>query len=390
MRGVIAFVFTLIVVVVIAWLGLWWYAEGRLQAGFEAWAKTAAAQGGNVTYSGIQRGTSPQEAVVTVNDLAITLPATGVAAQPVISLPTLGLRIEAASPTTLHLDLPNKISFSAGPNLGFAMNSGSIAETISLNANALFNKSALAYHGGDFAASDVDFLASSGSLLVLHVDGINGHVDFNTEATSGQTALDETLTINGAALSPMMTKFASVPFNGQITTFGFKLNVSGPVPPQVLSLPAQLRADQTDPVAEEKLVMPLVHQWASQGGNGSIGLILAIGPSTASADASLKFDANLQPEGTANLTADHLDAFASAITNAYPQVADSIAQAEAQLTPYITTNSTTGQTLIMHATYGAGSVSINGTKVAPLPPVDWNTLENPPPASDAATSPSGQ
>jgi hypothetical protein len=219
---------------------------------------------------------------------------------------------------------------------------------------------------------------------------MNGHVDFNTDATSSQTALDENLTINGAALSPMMTKFASIPFNGQINTFGFKLNVSGPVPPQVLTLPAQLRADQTDPVAEEKLVMPLVHQWASQGGNGSIGMTLAIGPSTASTDASLKFDANLQPEGTANLTADHLDAFANAITNAYPQVAANIAQAEAQLTTYITTDPTTGQTLAMHATYGAGSISINGTKVAPLPPVDWNTLENPPPAAAPAPSPSGQ
>jgi hypothetical protein len=390
MRGVIAFVFTLIVVVVIAWLGLWWYAEGRMQAGFETWTKTAAAQGGNVTYSGIQRGTSPLEAVVTVTDLAITLPSTGVIAQPVISLPSLALRIEAASPTTLHLDLPSKVSFSAGPNLDFVMNSGSIAETINLNANALFNKSVVAYHGGDFAASNVDFLASSGSLLVLHLDSMNGHVDFDTDATSSQTALDENLTINGAALSPMMTKFASIPFNGQINTFGFKLNVSGPVPPQVLTLPAQLRADQTDPVAEEKLVMPLVHQWASQGGNGSIGMTLAIGPSTASTDASLKFDANLQPEGTANLTADHLDAFANAITNAYPQVAANIAQAEAQLTTYITTDPTTGQTLAMHATYGAGSISINGTKVAPLPPVDWNTLENPPPAAAPAPSPSGQ
>jgi hypothetical protein len=121
-----------------------------------------------------------------------------------------------------------------------------------------------------------------------------------------------------------------------------------------------------------------------------MGLTLAVGPSTASTDANIKFDANLQPEGAADLTANHLDAFASAITNAYPQAADSIAQAEAQLTPYITTDPTTGQTLTIHATYGTGSVSVNGTKVAPLPPLDWTTLENPPPAADPAPASSGQ
>jgi hypothetical protein len=384
MRGVFTFLFTLIVVVVIAWLGVWWYAQGRLQAGFEAWAKTASAQGSVVAYSGIQRGASPLEALVTVSNLTITFPATPSGAQPVMALPTLGLRLDAASPTNLHLDLPHKITVSAGANFDFVMNSGSISETINLNPNALFNPAMLAYHGGDFAFSNVDFLASSGSLLVLHVDSLKGHVDFNPDATASQTALDETFTMNGAALSPFMTKIASVPFNGQISQIGFNLTVSGPVPPQVLTLAAQLHADQGDPAAERKLLVPLVHQWASQGGNGSYGLTLAVGPSTAHTDVALKFDANLQPEGTANLTADHLDAFANAITNAYPQAAGTIAAAEAQLTPYITTDPTTGQTLTIHAAYGAGSINLNGTKIAPLPPVDWTALENPPPAADSS------
>jgi hypothetical protein len=32
----------------------------------------------------------------------------------------------------------------------------------------------------------------------------------------------------------------------------------------------------------------------------------------------------------------------------------------------------------MHIVYGGGTVSVNGQKVGPLPPVDWTTLENPP------------
>jgi hypothetical protein len=390
MRGVVTFLFTFIVVLVIAWLGVWWYAQGRLQSGFEAWAKTASNDGTVVTYSGIQRGTSPLEALVTVTNLTMTFPATRMGGQPLVALPSLGLRLGAANPTALHIDLPKKITFSAGANADFVMNSDTISETIDLNPNALFNNAVPAYHGGEFAASNLDFLASSGSLLVLHVDSLKGHVDFDLNATGSQTALSETFTMNGAALSPFMTKLASIPFNGQINQIGFNLNVSGPVPPQVLTLATQLHADRGDPAAEQKLLVPLFHQWAAQGGNGSYGLKIAIGPSTASTDIALKFDANLQPEGTANLTADHLDAFANAITSAYPQVADTIARAEAQLTPYITTDPQTGQTLTIHATYGAGSININGSKVAPLPPLDWTTLENAQPAAGPPTSPSGQ
>jgi hypothetical protein len=180
-----------------------------------------------------------------------------------------------------------------------------------------------------------------------------------------------------------MVHIASIPFDGKIDQLGFTLDLSGPVPPQIYGVPDAIRAVPHDEVAQQKIVMPIIHQWASQGGSGSLAVTLAIGPSTASADAAVKFDANLQPNGTANLNADHLDEFTSAITSAYPQVADTISAVEAELTPYITNNNQTGQTLTIHATYGNGAVNINGTKVAPLPPVDWNTLENPPAAAPA-------
>jgi hypothetical protein len=381
MRGVIKFVLTLIVVVVLAWLGLWWYAQGRLQGGFQSWAEEQASHGVTVAYGSVQRGTSPLEARLTVTNLTITLPPAQDGAQGVISLPSLVLRIEAASPTVVHLDPPDKISFNAGANVQFVMNSGSIASTEYLDPNALFNKTIYPFRGGDFTATDVDFLASSGSLLVLHIDSFAGHADINLNAGANAPAVDETLTINGLALSPLVTKIASIPFDGKISQLGLSFSLSGPVPPQIYTILDQIRAAEHDPVAQQKLVMPIVHQWASQGGNGTVSLNLAIGPSAASSDAAIKFDANLQPEGTANLTADHLDEFTAAITAAYPQVQDTISTAEAQLTPYIATTPQTGQTLTIHATYGAGAVNINGTKVTDLPPVNWTTLENPPPAA---------
>ena len=390
MRGVITFLFTLVVILVLAWVGAWWYLQSRIQSGFQDWAEKQATHGITIAYSGLQRGTSPTQALVTVTNLTITLPQQPDGVQPVVTLPTLGLRIEMTSPTVFHADLPNKISVNAGANIDVAMNSGSIGLSENLDPNALMNKAVYPFKGGDFAATDVDFLASSGSLLVLHLDSLTGHADINLNATTGQPALAETITINGLALSPLMTKIASIPFDGKINQFGLTLNLSGPVPPQIYTLPDQLKAAGTDEVAQQKLLIPIIHQWASQGGAGSLGLTLAIGPSTASTDAAIKFDANLQPEGTANLTANHLDAFSNAITTAYPQIAGTIAAAEAQLTPYITTDPTSGQTLTMHATYGAGAININGTKIAPLPPIDWTTLENPPPAAVPPAASSGQ
>jgi hypothetical protein len=186
------------------------------------------------------------------------------------------------------------------------------------------------------------------------------------------------------ALSPLMTRIASIPFDGRVGQLNFTLNLSGPVPPAVFSLPDEMRTTQYDPQAQQKIIIPIIHQWAAGGGTGSFATTLAIGPSTANAGATIRFDANLQPNGTASLTASHLDEFTAAITSAYPQVQDTISQAEAQLTPYLTTTATGGQTLGMNATYGPPGVTINGTKVADMPPVNWDALENPPAAPPPA------
>jgi hypothetical protein len=141
----------------------------------------------------------------------------------------------------------------------------------------------------------------------------------------------------------------------------------------------QLDAAPHEPGAEEKLLAPVVHKWASAGGNGKLALNIVVGPSTINAGATLGFDANLQPAGTADLNADRLGDFTTALVNAYPTIQDDIAQVEARASPYITNTPQGGQTLGMHVVYGAGSVSINGQKVSDLPQLDWNALENPPP-----------
>lgn len=385
MRGIVKFLLTLIVILVFAWLGLWWYAQGRLQNGFNNWAAARAAQGWKISYGAIHRGSSPLRAVVSFDNLTVSPPPGRNGDVATMSLPSFALRIEAANPLLLHNDVPNKISISvSGLNTDAAFNFGSIASTVALDPNALFSQGESPVRGGDLAASNIDILASQGSLLVLHIDNLAAHYAVNRQATAGQWAYNGSASMDGIALSPLLTRIASIPFNGKITHLDYALQLSGPVPDGLQTLPAQVQAAKGDKIAEQKLIIPVLHKWAAQGGNGNLSLHLTIGPSTASADAAVKFDANLQPGGTANLTADHLDAFTAAVTNAYPQAQGRIDQAMAQLTPYITTTDQGGQTLGLHVTYGPGAVNINGNKVAGQPKVDWNALENPPPPPPTA------
>jgi hypothetical protein len=379
MRAIVKFLLSLIVVLALVWLGLWWYAQGRLQAGFEGWAEQQATNGIKISYSSIQRGTSPLQALVTIQNMVMTLPPAANGDTGTITLPSLALRIDAATPAVFHTDLPNKILVQIGSNIDAAINTGSIAVSENLDPNAMFNKAVYPFRGGDLSATNVDILASQGSLLVLHIDTIAGHSDINANAGPSDTAMASTTSFDGIALSPILTRIASIPFDGKIGHLALGLTLSGPVPDGLQGLIAQIRANAHDPVAQQKLIMPVIHKWAAQGGNGSASLALTIGPTVANADGNIKFDANLQPEGTANVTATHLDQFFATITNAYPQLQADAAQIQAQLTPYLTTTTQDGQTLTVHTTYGNGTVTINGQKAADLPPVNWTTLENPPP-----------
>jgi hypothetical protein len=376
MRGVIRFLLSLIVGIAILWIGFWWYAEHRLQSGFAAWAEQQAGDGWKVSYDSLQRGTSPMNAELTINHLSLTPPPGPNGEVVTISLPSVGLRIVALNPLVFHTDLPNQIAISAGNNIGLLINTGSIALSENLDPDTLFNRHAYPFRGGDFAASNIQILASS--LLVLHIDSLTSHADVNLQAGANAAAISTLTVLNGLALSPLLTRIGSVPFDGRLAQLLLAATFSGPLPDNLSGLADQLDAAPHDPRAQEELLIPAIHKWAAAGGNGKLALKVLIGPSTIAASGNLAFDANLQPTGTADLSADRLGAFTTALTNSYPELQNDVAQAEAELSPYIGNTPQGGQTLTMHVTYGAGSVTINGNKVAAMPPLDWNALENPP------------
>jgi hypothetical protein len=379
MRTLVKLVLAVVVVLVVAWLGLWWYAEGRLQAGITNWAEQMAANGNGdvkVSYSSMTRGTSPFAATVTLANLQVTAQTSPVQPPFSVALPSFALRIDAANPLLLHFDLPNQVNISGERGDG-VITFGNIDVAEHIDPQSLFNPNVSPLRGGDIQAGNINLLASSGSLLVLHADSYTEHDSLNQAAGAGQTAFATSFTLEGMAVSPLLARLASIPFGGRIGHLALSLKVSGPLPPNLPALLSQLKAGPAGQDDQKQLIQA-VHAWAAQGGsaNGSLGL--AIGPSTLASDGALKFDANEQPAGTANLTADHLDAFTAAITKAYPQVQNTVNTLEARLSPYLSSTNTSGQTLALHVTYGSGNVNINGQPVGTLPAINWATLENPP------------
>jgi hypothetical protein len=362
-------------VLLVAWVGLWWYAEGRMQAGITHWVSTASANPNvKFTYASLARGNSPLAATVTVTDLQATVQTGTGAASVVVTLPSLRLRIAAANPTVVHVDYPPQINISA-PRGDAAVTFGSIDVAESLDPAALFNSTIQPFRGAQANASNINILASNGSLQVLHIDSIAVQGTINRNAGPGDTALAFSESFNGISLSSLLTRLAQVPFNGQIGQFAITFSGSGPLPQNWQDIASQVNAFPADDKADRaKVIFTALHAWAAAGGSGTMGVTLVLGPSTMNADASVKFDANVQPAGTADVTANHLDAFTAAIVAAYPQVQNSVNQIEAQLSPYLSTTNDGGQILTVHVTYGKGAVNVNGQKVSNMPPMDWNML----------------
>ena len=163
------------------------------------------------------------------------------------------------------------------------------------------------------------------------------HSTFNRQAGAGQSALSTSDTLENIAISPLLTRIASIPFDGRIVHLGWNLNVDGPVPADWAALAARYKRGSrrlTRTAAHGSWPRPL-HDWAAHGGSGAGNIGLAIGPSTLHADGDVTFDAKVQPQGHASLTADHLDAFTGAITASYPQLQDTVNAMEARLSPYL-------------------------------------------------------
>jgi hypothetical protein len=239
----------------------------------------------------------------------------------------------------------------------------------------LFNRRIYPLTGGSSTLQDIAVLAD-GAIEILHIDRISVTETVQDAPGPSQTAMTIQEAIDNIALPNWVISRWQLPFGGRISHVQIGLTASGPI--DWSALLQQLDTSQQSVQGRNKMLLQILHGWASQGGNAKANLQLAIGPTTLNAGGSVVFDSNAQPSGTAAITADHLDSFTAALTTAYPPLQQSIAGIEGRFSSYLTTSADSGQTLNVHVTYGKDGVLVNGTKQADMPPLDWNALENAP------------
>ncbi len=381
MRGFIKGLAGLAVLIVLAWLGVWLYAEMRLKQLVAAEISRANASGTvQISYDKLTTSSSPLVASVALTNPSWT--SRPEASGPAFSAhaASIGLHIDLLSPLLLHVDMPLSIAITtadASGALTFAV--ADITETLS--PSLWTGNTSNPITGGDARFAGINLLASNGSLQVAQIDSLVLRESLNAKAGPAQTAmlLDEKL--NHFQLSPILARLINLPFNGQIAYLGLSMRLSGPldwqsIAKQVASLPP---GD-----ARIHFMLQSLHQWALAGGHGQGKLILTLGPSQLKAKGSIAFDNAAQPSGTGHLAVNHLDQLTSALTTAYPALQDDVSQFEARFSPYLTTTEADGQVLTMNTVYGKNGVTINGQKTGEMPPLDWNELLNPPPAPPTA------
>lgn len=376
MRGILRWAAGVILVLAVVWGGLWWYAQGRLQDMLATSAKLHDTSDGSsaVSYDNITKGTTPLAASATIHNVRWSLQTPGTDTPVVIGMAQVKVWIDAVNPLVMHIGLPDRIVVitpKATGNITF----GAIAISAGLDPRTVFNRKIYPLTSQTVAIRDANVLIAGG-FPVLHIDAISGHETFNAGAGAKQTALSAVDRADGISLPPGIVALAHVPFGGKIAHIGFTMTLTGPADWQ--GLMDQLRAPQLSEPDRRKILIETAHGWAAHGGSGQAGLTVALGPTTLKAKGAVTFDAAAQPSGTADVTADHLDAFTAALTNAYPRLQQGIATVETQLSPYLATTSASGQALAVHVVYGKPGVMVNGSRKADMPPLDWTALENPP------------
>jgi len=379
MRSLLKVLVFLVLVLGAAWGALWWYAEGRMQAGVSNWiAATEASGTTQVTYDALTRGASPLAATVTLANPRLTYQPQGVGEPITVSAPSLTLRIDATDPLVLHADLASQINV-ATPRGALALTYANLTDAVQLDPHALFDPRLVPLRGPFSVTADhIALLAAMGGVQVLTVDSFTEQGDVNLQAGPGEDAYDVTLNLTNIALSPLLARLGNVPFGGRVDAVSLSEQVSGPLPED---WPQSYGALQTLPPgpAKRQAMVKLLQNWAAAGGTAKADFGLTLGSTVFKASGNVAFDANVQPGGTAEVSATHLDAFIAAVSAAYPQGAAALNQAQARLTPYLSTNATDGQVLDVHLAYGAGGVTANGQRVADMPKLNWDTLANPPP-----------
>ncbi len=383
MRSVLKGLAGLILLLVVFWLGLWLYAEMRLKQLVSAQiARINQSGAAQVTYDKLTGSHNPLVAAVTLVNPVWSASPPGAGGTPGFRLAAarLGAHVDLRHPFLLHVDLPPRLDFDAQGFMG-ALTFAMADVTEHLSPGVWVGNVSNPVTGGEarFAAINLLGLDSTGSLQIAQIDTLAAREDVNVKAGPDKTALALDWQANGARLSTLFVKLFNAPYNGEIAHLEMKVALSGPLLPPPPAPPGE----------GDKALIRQLHQWALAGGNGRLAVKLTLGPSQIQADGTVKFDAQAQPSGTGDLTADHLDQLSATLTQAWPFITPWVTNIQARLAPYLSTSPAAGQVLTAHGRYGRDGVFLNDQRMGDMSPLDWNGLLTPPSATVAPGDGSG-
>lgn len=361
----------LILLVILAWLGVWFYAEMRIKQLVEARIEQINSSGsGQLTYAKIITSRSPLVAGVSLTNPQLNMVLTPSSLPVDITAARIGAHVNLFDPLTLHIDFPLKITLGKPGEAGI-LTFASANVTESLTPSVWRGNTLNPISAGLYDFKGISLFASNGSLEVAQIDSLSLTQTLNAQANTAKTALMLTENLKNLQISPLFARLFGLPFNGKITSLASSLSLSGPLNwEQIAHQEASLQTNDQ----RHMFLMQTFHQWAKSGGNAQGNLSLQIGPSHMQTDFTLAFDQQVQPKGTANISADHLTEFDDALVAAYPDLQTSISQIEASLAPYTSSTPQGGQVLQLHATYGQDGVFLNGQKTGTEPYLNWNAL----------------
>jgi hypothetical protein len=365
MRGLFRFLILLIVVLAIAYLGAWWYVQGRMAEAFRAQEQILRQAGWTVSHGATTRGTSPLAATFSVADLAVTPPATGMAT-PRITLPNIMMRARITAPFTLDVVLPLawQIEMSQGP--AFTLKFATISDHYNFDPNALFNHAPDPLRQADWNFTGMRMDSANTNFTLISVASFAGLLTRNPHADKNSTALTVHETLTGLALSPIFVTLGHLPFDGKLGALGIDAVLSGPqlAPVDAGTMPG-------DELAAWQTIGPVIHDWAQAGGHGSFDLMVELGPLNAKTHGNFGFDSSVQPDGKATLVADGVGAFLGDIATAYPAAVGMISVLTAQTAPYMSKGAANAQRLTVDFGLAGGVLTANGKNAATVPPVVW-------------------
>lgn len=376
MSKVIKWIAAIVVLLIILWIAFWVYAQMQLKDVIQNKISMVNSTGQeHISYERITTSSSPFVISVTLINPSLTKPAMDGVPPTQLSTAYLGASLSLFHPLTLNETIAPRFDIHVGENAGVVI-FGQIKSTNTLRPSVWWGNVSNPIVESDSQISNMQVLGSNGSLSLVTIGAIKAHETIGPNTTTAaQVAAIVNMSMDHLQVAPTFTEMLHLPFGGEIKHLDTSFTIFGPFDVQALSK----TLNQTPDDQRHKVLISDIQSWAAAGGHMLADLNLEVGPSTLTTNMAVGFDKQAQPNGTANVNANHLDQFTAALVAAYPEMQSKITQMQASLAPYLSTTTQGGQVLTMQTVFGQKGVTINGKQTSTTPvTINWEALENPP------------